>query len=124
MTKFTPDFVLGKLMQYLPQVAIPLTDVSLFRGLWSSVTGMNLSNSDFIKTGERIHTLERYMNTREGISRKDDTLPLRMLNESRLSDAERRTVPLEKLLDRYYRIKGYDNNGIPTEATLKRLDLT
>lgn len=124
MTKFTPDFVLGKLMQYLPQVAIPLTDVSLFAGLWSAVTGIRLSNSDFIKAGERIHTLERYMNTLEGISRKDDTLPSRMLHESRLSDADRKTVPLEELLDRYYRIKGYDHNGIPTQVTLKRLNLT
>jgi aldehyde:ferredoxin oxidoreductase len=123
MTRYTPDFILGKLMQYLPQIAIPLTDVSLFAGLWGSTTGIKMSSGDFLKAGERIHTLERLMNTKEGISRKDDTLPARMLKESRTSDAENWTVPLDKLLDRYYRIKGYDNNGIPTRSTLKRLHL-
>jgi aldehyde:ferredoxin oxidoreductase len=123
MTRYTPDFILGKLMQYLPQVAIPLTDVSLFADLWSSTTGIKMSKGDFLMAGERIHTLERLMNTKEGISRKDDTLPARMLKESRTSDAENRVVPLDKLLDRYYLVKGYDNNGIPAKATLKRLNL-
>ncbi len=123
VTRYTPDFVLGKLMQYLPQIAIPLTDVSLFVDLWSATTGIKMSNGDFLKAGERIHTLERLMNTKEGISRKDDTLPARMLKESRASDTEQWTVPLDKLLDRYYRIKGYDADGIPTNATLKRLNL-
>jgi aldehyde:ferredoxin oxidoreductase len=123
MTRYTPDFILGKLMQYLPQVAIPLTDVSLFADLWSSTTGIKMSNRDFLMAGERIHTLERLMNTKEGISRKDDTLPARMLKESRTSDAANRVVPLDKLLDRYYHVKGYDNNGIPTKETLKRLNL-
>lgn len=123
MTKYTPDFILGRLMQYLPQAAIRLTDVSIFVDLWSAATGIKMSKGNFLEAGERIHTLERLMNTREGISRKDDTLPARMLKESRRSDAEQWTVPLDKLLDRYYRIKGYDHNGIPKSATLKRLKL-
>ena len=123
LTKYTPDFILGRLMQHLPQVAIPLTDVSIFTDLWSSATGIKISNKAFIMAGERIHTLERFMNTREGISRKDDTLPARMLVESRTSDREQWTVPLDALLDRYYRIKGYDSNGIPTNATLQRLNI-
>jgi len=124
LTKRTPDFLLGKLMQYLPAAAIRLTDLGLFVGFWSSVTGIRMSRREFLQAGERIHVLERTMNTREGISRKDDTLPGRMLKEGRLSDAKGQTVPLERLLDRYYRIKGYDRNGIPTEATLRRLQLS
>jgi len=123
VTKHTPDLVLGKLMQYWPQLSIALTDISIFVGLWNSVTGMKLSKKEFLQAGERIHVLERTMNTREGISRKDDTLPVRMLKEGRLSDVDQKTVPLDELLDRYYRIKGYDQNGIPTKATLKRLSL-
>ncbi len=123
LTRLTPDFILGKLMQYTPKVAIALTDVSMYINLWSAAAGIKISTAEFLLAGERIHTLERYMNTREGISRKDDTLPVRMLKEGRSSDAAQKTVPLDKLLDRYYRIKGYDQNGIPTQATLRRLNI-
>jgi len=122
-TKYTPKLLLGKLMQHLPRVAIALTDVSIFVELWSTVTGIKLSSREFLQAGERIHVLERLMNTREGIARKDDTLPGRMLHEGRLSDDDGATVPLEAMLDRYYRIKGFDENGIPTRETLRRLQL-
>jgi len=61
------------------------------------------------------------MNCREGIRRKDDTLPARLLREVRMSDPAKRTVPLEKMLRRYYRLRGYDVNGVPTHRLLKRL---
>ena len=77
----------------------------------------------FSKTGERIHILERYMNTREGISKKDDTLPLRLLTEGRKCDAKERVVPLEPMLKKYYKLRGYDSNGIPKKRTLKRLGI-
>lgn len=79
---------------------------------------------EFLRAGERIHTLERLMNTREGISREDDTLPARFLNEGRTCDPEKRTVPLEAMLDEYYRLRGFDNQGIPEGHTLRRLGLS
>jgi len=123
MSKYTLDFVLALLMQNLPFVAIPLIDYSAYTRLWSAVTGMPMSNREFLKAGSRIHVLERYMNTREGISRRDDTLPARLLQEGRKSDPEQRKVPLEKMLNRYYRLRGFDDNGIPTEKTLKKLGI-
>ena len=63
------------------------------------------------------------MNTREGITRKDDNLPARLLNTGRASDPQKQTVPLENMLAEYYRLRGYDENGIPTMATLQRLEL-
>jgi aldehyde:ferredoxin oxidoreductase len=63
------------------------------------------------------------MNTREGISRKDDTLPPRLLNEPRVGDIKKRTVPLAKMLDKYYKLRGYDKNGIPKEKTLKKFGI-
>jgi aldehyde:ferredoxin oxidoreductase len=77
----------------------------------------------FQKAGERVHVLERYMNTREGISKKDDTLPRRLLNEGRKCDPKQRGVPLEGMLKKYYRLRGYDSNGIPKKRTLKRLGI-
>jgi len=124
LTKHTPRPILGFLMQYLPNLAIWLTDVGIMSGYWSAVTGIKVSTREFLEAGTRINTLERYMNTREGISRKDDTLPVRLLTEPRASDSEKHTVPIEKMLESYYKISGYDSNGVPTADTLKKLGIT
>ncbi len=123
LIKYTPKPILGFLMQYLPRVALPLTDFSLYPRLLSAAAGIRLSNRGFFRAGERIHVLERYMNTREGISRKDDCLPDRLTKEGRADDPQNRTVPMELMLDRYYRIRGYDKNGIPTSGLLEDLGI-
>lgn len=123
LTKYSWDPILGALMHYLPELAIPLVDYSVFNQLYNAVTGIPLSRSEFIKAGERIHVLERYMNTREGVDRYADVLPDRLLNESRSSDPDGRTLPLHKMLPQYYKARGYDENGIPTEKILKQLEI-
>ena len=123
LTKYTPQLMLALLMQELPKAAIRLIDYSLYRDLWSAVTGIKISRKDYLKAGDRITVLERYMNTQEGIWRLHDTLPDRLLNEGRKSDSRMRTVPLDKLRAAYYRKRGYDHNGIPTPRTLKKLGI-
>jgi len=87
------------------------------------VTGWNFSKDDFLKTGERIFNLKRLYNTRQGISRKDDTLPPRILNHPRGGGAGKNLPHLNKMLHDYYQIRGWDEFGIPTKETLKRLEL-
>jgi aldehyde:ferredoxin oxidoreductase len=123
LSKYTPTFALALLMQELPQIAIALIDHTLYRDFWSAVTGIKMSRWEYLEAGDRITVLERYMNTREGISRLDDTLPDRLLKEGRKSDPEARTVPIEKLRSKYYKKRGYDENGIPTANTLTRLGI-
>jgi len=123
LTKYTPDPVLAVMMQYLPAVATRLVDFSMYAKFFATVTGIDMSTREFLTAGERIHVLERYMNTREGISRKDDTLPKRMLDEGRRDDPRHLTVPLEPMLARYYRLRGYNNDGIPTGDALDQLGI-
>ena len=123
LTKYTLDPVLTVMMQYLPQVTTKLVDFSIYSDLFEAVSAIPMSPADFLKAGDRIHVLERHMNCREGISRKDDTLPDRLLKEPREEDLKKRTVPLEKMLDKYYKLRGYDANGIPTADTLKNLGI-
>jgi aldehyde:ferredoxin oxidoreductase len=123
LIKYTPAPMLALLMQELPQVAIPLVDFSLYRDFWSAVTGIEVSLKEYLEAGDRITVLERYMNTREGISRVHDTLPERLLKEGRESDPKMRTVPLEKMRASYYKKRGYDQNGIPTPGTLEKLGI-
>ena len=123
LSKYTPDFISGILMQYLPSVAISLIDFSIYTGLFNSVTGIHLSNKEFIKAGERIHMLERYMNSREGIRHNDDTLPERLLKQGRKFDHDHKVVPLETMLPEYYKVRGFDKDGIPLKKKLEELGI-
>lgn len=123
LVKYTPKPLLALLMQYVHPVAIRLIDYSLYTRMWSAITGISMSNSQMLKAGERIYVLERYMNTREGISIKDDKLPQKLMNDFRKSDTRKRPIPLNKMLRKFYSIRGFDSNGIPTQKTLKRLGL-
>ena len=78
------------------------------------------------KLGERIVTLERAFNVREGFSRKDDTLPSRFLTEplKKAGAATGEVVrKLDVLLDEYYAAMGYTEQGIPTVDRLRELQL-
>ena len=89
-------------------------------------TGFDYKNPRELElVGERITTLARLFNVREGFSVADDTLPERELKEALPGGPARgETVDLELLRSEYYRLMGWDEKGIPTEATLERLELT
>jgi len=77
-----------------------------------------------IEIGERIWNLERIFNLNAGFTRKDDTLPNRILKEAAKSGSGKGQVAqLDKMLPDYYRIRGWNSSGIPTKQTLKRLAL-
>ena len=75
--------------------------------------------------GARIITFARIFNVREGLARKSDTLPPRLLNEPMPEGpAKGQLVHLEPMLDDYYRLRGWNGNGVPTAEQLKKLELT
>jgi aldehyde:ferredoxin oxidoreductase len=87
-------------------------------------TGAELNEQEVWMAGERIFNLERLFNLREGFSRKDDTLPERFLGEPlQEGPSAGHTVPLGRLLDDYYKTRGWDTKGCPTSDTLQRLGL-
>ena len=92
--------------------------------LISKLMGYEFTAGDFRKTGERIYNIERMFNIREGLTRADDTLPPRLLEEPLPEGpAEGQVVNLDILLDAYYEYRGWDKNGIPTPEKLKELGL-
>ncbi|MCK4849635.1 MAG: aldehyde ferredoxin oxidoreductase C-terminal domain-containing protein, partial [Candidatus Heimdallarchaeota archaeon] len=92
--------------------------------LIQSLLGYEFSEKDFRLLGERIYNLERIYNIREGLTRADDTLPKRLL-EDPLPDgpAKGQVVNLDPLLDAYYEYRGWDKNGVPTPEKLTELGL-
>jgi aldehyde:ferredoxin oxidoreductase len=84
------------------------------------VTGTEHTEDGIDRIGERIWNLERLFNLRSGLTRKDDALPPRILNEPRVKN---RVVPLDKLLTEYYERRGWTQGGVPTLEKLKELGL-
>jgi aldehyde:ferredoxin oxidoreductase len=97
--------------------------------LLAAATGVELFADPgyLFKVGERIVNLERAFNGREGFGRKEDRLPDRILSEplhTLGAPGEGETVKeLEKFLDRYYEIRGWTSNGVPTVEKLNQLGL-
>lgn len=91
------------------------------------VTDWDIDVSGLEQIGERIYNLERLINVRRGVSRKDDVLPYRVMNEP-IPDgpSQGRYCPMDRLdamLDRYYELRGWNRDGIPSDAKLKELGL-
>ncbi len=88
------------------------------------ITGFGLDEKEFLKTGERIFNLKRMYNIRCGVTRKDDTLPPRFLTLNRNDDKDISELPpLGRMLDEYYKIKNWDEIGVPTKEKLTELGL-
>jgi len=91
------------------------------------ITGWDITKQELIEIGERIYTLERLINVSLGIDRKSDILPYRVMNEPIPDGPSKGWVctndDLQKMLDEYYKLRGWDENGIPTKETLQRLKL-
>ncbi len=120
--KYTPAPILRFVMRNLPAIAVATTDLSDYCALLSGVLGYKIGRKELYKIGERVFNLERFMNCREGITRMDDTLPRRIMED--VSEEGWAPVELEKMLKQYYKLRCWDENGKPKESALKELNIT
>jgi aldehyde:ferredoxin oxidoreductase len=98
-----------------------------FPQMVNGVTGFGLSTEDIERVGERIINLERAFNVREGVRRKDDLLPYRVMHEPiPFGPSKGRYCPpdeLDRMLDEYYALRHWSRDGVPTKEHLAALDL-
>ena len=74
-----------------------------------------------IKDGERISNFKRAFNIQHCLTRKDDTIPERLLKETTKSGA---VNDLNAMLPEYYRLKGWDEDAAkPKPKKLSDLEL-
>ncbi|MBI5966399.1 MAG: aldehyde ferredoxin oxidoreductase C-terminal domain-containing protein [Deltaproteobacteria bacterium] len=100
-------------------------DMAETAGLFSRVIGEVFGPEDLLKAGERIWNLERLFNLREGFGRRDDTLPPRLLHEPMPEGpAKGHIVELDQLLEDYYKVRAWDERGVPTPEKLDELGLS
>ncbi|MCL4464686.1 MAG: aldehyde ferredoxin oxidoreductase family protein [Chloroflexi bacterium] len=92
-----------------------------------AATGWDLTLAEYMRVGERRLNMLRAFNAREGIDRRADVLPAKFYRPLQgtgpaagvaLDPAE-----IERLLDRYYELAGWDANGVPGREKLASLGL-
>ncbi len=90
---------------------------------FNAMTGLNYSPEELMKCGERIYNLERHYNNLAGFGEGSDQLPKRFLEEpSTMPGSEGQVCELDKMLEDYYRVRGW-NNGVVPEEKLKELGI-
>ena len=93
------------------------------------VTGFETTGHDLLKIGERIYYQDRIMNYLNGFSAADDDLPPRFFSEPGTHGSAIKIDPINrhdfiKARSDYYKIRGLDSNGNPTEKKCNELGLT
>jgi aldehyde:ferredoxin oxidoreductase len=87
-------------------------------------TGLKYSNTELLQTAERGMVLQRLINVRDGLSKADDTLPPKMRQAAVVGGrAGKAPLNFTMMLQDYYELRGWDDNGVPTEESLKKLGL-
>lgn len=95
-----------------------------YRAMFTAITGEEMTTEQLMEAGDRIYNLERQFNLAAGISPDQDTLPKRVLDEP-ISEGPSKghVAELGKLLPQYYKERGWDEGGIPTQAKLAELGI-
>ena len=90
----------------------------------NAVTGAEYSLAELMKAGERTLNAERMFLIHAGFSGKDDALPERLTREPFADGpAKGKVVHLKEMLADYYEARGWNADGVPTEAKQKELGL-
>lgn len=94
--------------------------------MFKNVTGITYTEEELLQLGERIWNQVKLFNLREGFTRKDDRLPRRFF-EQPLPSGEPTSVlneeEMQQLLDEYYELRGWNEEGIPMGSKLQELGL-
>ena len=96
--------------------------------LYTLVTGFEMTPQQLKLAGERIQNAARLFNVREGLGRKDDSLPWKVMNEPITDEGPSKgafvsQAELDLLLDDYYESRGWTKEGVPTSAKLRELGM-
>jgi aldehyde:ferredoxin oxidoreductase len=98
-----------------------------FIDILRSVTGLEFSESEILRLGERTNNLKHMYNLREGITRDDFQLPKRLTTTPIPEGVSKGQVvteqEMEKMLDDYFEARGWTKEGHPTEKKIEELSL-
>jgi aldehyde:ferredoxin oxidoreductase len=96
-----------------------------FREAIYAVTGLEVGVCEMLAIGERNYNLLKIAAARQGYTRNDDDLPPRLKEPLPHGNSANDPIPtevLQKVIDEYYRFRGWDEYG-PTDEKLKSLNM-
>jgi len=95
-----------------------------YRDMFNAIVGQDISTESLLQAGDRIWNLERMFNLKAGIGPEQDKLPRRLLGDPIPSGPSKGHVHrLPELLPEYYKERGWDEKGLPTEEKLAQLEI-
>jgi aldehyde:ferredoxin oxidoreductase len=77
------------------------------------LTGNSLTKEELQRTASRIADMTRTFNIREGLKPEHDRLPQRLHKEPLPSGQQLTEEELQSMIQDYYRLRGWDQNGVP-----------
>ena len=112
-----------RVLNKLPEIACFNLPLLPYPRELSCTTGMKMNIGKFIRCGERSYNVERAVNARFGVSAENDKLPKRLTDVPQDPQRPDTRVPLEQMKKTYYRARGWEKNGLPSEKKLRRLGI-
>ncbi|MDK2784621.1 MAG: aldehyde:ferredoxin oxidoreductase [Bacillota bacterium] len=93
--------------------------------IFNAITGWNWTPAELADVGKRVITVQRLINVRDGIRRKDDVLPPKMYITAKEGGRMGKTPAAEheRVLSEYYAMRGWDEDGVPRRETVEELGL-
>lgn len=115
--------VLGIIWKFMPWI-LPFNSMFLLPHAEAvkQITGIKMTTGRFMQLGERGYNVERLYNYREGLTANDDNLPDRLTKVPQDKNPES-VVRLDKMLPRYYKVRGWKEDGTPSKSKLWQLKI-
>jgi aldehyde:ferredoxin oxidoreductase len=92
--------------------------------MFNAIVGQDLTTEELCEAGDRIWNLERMFNLKAGVGPDQDRLPKRLVSEPIPSGPCKGHVHrLPELLPEYYKERGWNEQGLPTQEKLAQLEI-
>jgi len=120
----TARFALRPLWRVMPWI-LPFNSLYLApqAAVLRYVTGQKITAGRFLQIGERGFNIERLFNLREGLTALDDDLPARLTDTPQDVGNPNSKVRISKMIQAYYKLRGWDSTGVPAKRKLKQLGI-
>ncbi len=121
LIRFAPRPILKFFIHNFPSLALRFTSIKTYPEILNHILGTSITQKEFLEIGERVFNLERGLNLKEGLSGNDDNLPERFFRAN--GSPEYMGIPLKEMLPHYYKLRRWNQDGIPESNLLKALNL-
>ncbi len=101
--------------------------LDFYAQFYSAATGLQTDLQELLKRSEGVWNLTRLINLRQGLTPQGDWLPDRVFDDpvpsGPLKGAKLDRAPFRRMVESYYKLRGWSEDGVPTRGKLLELGL-